>query len=160
MQVLCWLSGTNFYSHEEELSFCFCFCINEIAGFLATLTAFSTGFKEPIVGVGLVFFLANGNTTDTSSGLCHHLSSCSKSNCASDRPQRWLFVCSSNCQHMIWLRKAIVSMANVFYTTVSLNLMDVTCHSHGCVKSTDSHTKHWQSELFGKDIYSVLHSLK
>lgn len=85
--------------------------------------------SEPLVGVGLVFCLADGNTMNTSSGLCHHLSSCSKSNCASDRLQRWLFMHSSNCQHTSWVGKNIFSTANVFYPTVSLDLMDITFHS-------------------------------
>lgn len=51
-------------------------------------------------------------------------------------------------------------MGNVFYPTVSLHLVNVTCQSQGCVWSTDSHPKPWQSEVSGKGIYAVLHSAR
>lgn len=110
------------------------------------------------MGAGLVFCLADGSTMNTNPGLSNHLSSCSRSKFASDSFQRWLFMCRSMCQHMSWVGKSSTCMANIFYPTVSLHSVDVTCQSQGCVRSTDSHPNCWRSDLSDWGIYSVLHS--
>lgn len=123
IQVLCCLAWVILYSHQEELFFWFCFCVNEIDGFLDRLTTCRAEFKEAVVDVGLVLCLADGSTMNTSSGLSNHLSSCSRHNAPLTALRYGFSGAAFICQHMRWEGKNSICVDNGFHPSVSMCLI-------------------------------------
>lgn len=139
IQDLCCLARINCYSHQEELSFWFCFCISEIAGFLARLTACSIGFRGLWWVLGLCSALLMGAQQDQALTITWiHVPEVSVLLTAFEDG----FLCAT-LHHMRREGKNSIFLGDVPSPALPA-LCGCNCQLQGCVRSTGSPPEHWR----------------